>query len=177
MSCHVMSLLDENPPLTSHLYENKSQSPRNGLSGYIPWAPLTPRHQLLFFPYSLCSSPPTHSAVVILTSLLFLECIRQVLALEDLHWLFSLPVTLLPIIFIAHSLISLRFLFKSVDFTQPLNLKLQNSPIPPLILLPPLCFFSCKPYCHLPSHILLTFPVYFLPPSTRIKRQGFCLLC
>lgn len=124
--------------------------------------------------HSALLSPP-HSALVRLTSLLFLECIRQVLALEDLHWLFSASNAFPYFLYSSFPPqfgIFLQVNWLSLD-TQSKSAKFPHST---LILLPPLCFFPCKSFCHLPSHILLTFPVHFLPPSTRIKRQGFCSL-
>lgn len=126
----------------------------------------------LLFPDTSYFSPPTHFSLVVFTSLLFLECVRQVLALEDLHWLFSLPITLFHGSFL-HQFGIFIFLRLSLA-TQS---KIAKFPHSTLILLPPLCFFSCKPYCHLPSSYFTYFFYYFLPHFSKMKGQRLCLLC
>lgn len=110
-----------------------------------------PGPQLLFSPHSL--------ALVILACLLFLEHARQVLASEDLNWLFSRPVTHFPCYLhnpLPHqfgffysnvSLVRLSFTSQSEITNFPYSTPI----LPPLVLISPVTiyhpiyftYFSC----------------------------------
>lgn len=139
---HIISLLGWKCPLTSHLHQIESHSPRNGP---ILWGCYS-QTLTIFSPPSFCSSHTGFVAVL-------WTCQASSYSRGFPLTLF-LPPTF-PIICIAHSLISLGFLFKcQLGLSLATQSKVKNFPHTSPILLPPLCFYSCKPYYHLPFHLI-----------------------
>lgn len=137
---HIISLLGWKSPLTFHLHQIKSHIPRNGLSS----EPVIPRPWLLFSPHLFCSIHTGYIAV--------LWTCQASSYLKGFPLTLFLPPTF-PIICIAHSLIGLGLLLKcQLGLSLVIQSKVKNFPHTRPILFS-LCFYSCKPYYYLPSHL------------------------
>lgn len=93
-----------------HLTQNQSQSPYHICTALCD----------LILVVSLSSSP-SHSAIAILTYLLFIKHVKDMSTPGPLHWLFHHPVMLIPPdLCMTHSLASFRSLLKCHHPDHPL---------------------------------------------------------